>query len=127
MGSIASFKSHHLRAGRAEYATTLKPVLVGPEVCELRATIPQRAGDDNDLCNVFCATGRTVPVAIRYSPAGFFGSGNAFERGREGIEREGAQQVAAQAALDFSETVGGALQPGKVGGFGHFLEFAQNV
>jgi hypothetical protein len=25
-------KSHHLRAGRAEYATTLKPVIVGPEV-----------------------------------------------------------------------------------------------
>jgi hypothetical protein len=27
-----TIKSHHLRAGRAEYATTLKPVIVGPEV-----------------------------------------------------------------------------------------------
>jgi hypothetical protein len=25
-------KSHQLRTGRAEYATTLKPVIVGPEV-----------------------------------------------------------------------------------------------
>jgi len=27
MESSASFKLHHLRAGRAEYATTLKPVI----------------------------------------------------------------------------------------------------
>src|SRR3981081_4290708 len=53
--------------------------------------------------------------------------GNAFQRGREGIERERSQQVAAQPALDFAETFRRALHPGEVGGFRHFLEFAQNV
>src|ERR1019366_8913415 len=52
---------------------------------------------------------------------------NALQRCRESIERERAQQVTAQPALDVAETVCGALHPGEVGGFGHFLEFAQNV
>ncbi len=52
---------------------------------------------------------------------------DAFQRGGEGIERERAQQVAAQSALHFAETFRGALHPGEVGGFGHLLEFAQNV
>src|ERR1035441_3722206 len=54
-------------------------------------------------------------------------SRSAVQRVREGIERERAQQVAAQSALDFAETLGGTLHPGEVGGSGHFLEFAHNV
>src|SRR5580700_3862540 len=46
MGSRVSFKSHHLRAGRAKYATKLELEIVGPG-CELRVTLSQRAGDDN--------------------------------------------------------------------------------
>src|SRR5271169_1154914 len=46
MESSVSFKTHHLRAGRAEYATTLEPEL-WVQRCELRATVSQQAGDDN--------------------------------------------------------------------------------
>ena len=45
----------------------------------------------------------------------------------EGIQRERAQKVAAHAALDLAKPFRGALQPGKIGRFGHFLQFAQNI
>src|SRR5271169_4936026 len=60
-------------------------------------------------------------------PESCYGLRGAFERGGEGIERERAQQVATQAALDFGKTLRGALHPGEVGRFGQFLEFAQNI
>src|ERR1700730_6801942 len=59
MESTASFKSHHLRAGRAKSATTLEPEL-WVQRCELRVTVSQRTGDDNILCSVFCAPAQTV-------------------------------------------------------------------
>src|SRR4029077_12637787 len=99
----------------AKSATTLEPEL-WVQRCELRVTVPQRTRDDNILCNVFCASA-APPASLL---------GNTLQRGREGVEREGAQQVAAQPALDFAETFRGALHPGEVGGFGHFLQFSQN-
>src|SRR5208282_2352362 len=45
---------------------------------------------------------RPTPVGLR----------NPFQRGCKGIERERAQQVPAQSALDFAETLRGALHPG---------------
>lgn len=47
--------------------------------------------------------------------------GYPFERRSEGVEREGTQEVATQAALDFAESFRSALHPGEIGRFGHFL------
>src|SRR3979411_1649267 len=77
MESTASFKSHHLRAGRAESATTLEPEL-WVQRCELRVTVSQRTKDDNILCSVFCATAQTVPPRYGCMPrrrSGSRGSG----------------------------------------------------
>src|ERR1700704_2798183 len=64
MESTASFKSHHLRAGRAKSTTTLEPEL-WVQRCELRVTVSQRTEDDNILCGVFCVPVEAVPP--RYS------------------------------------------------------------
>src|ERR1700680_2120619 len=63
MESTASFKSHHLRAGRAKSATTLEPEL-WVQRCELRVTVSQRTKDDNILCSVFCAPAQTTRVSF---------------------------------------------------------------
>src|SRR5208282_1560137 len=68
--SRASFKSHHLRAGRAEYATTLEPEL-WVQRCELTLTVSQRAGDDN-LCEVSSVQpASTLPLPYGSTPCRF--------------------------------------------------------
>src|SRR5580704_10009998 len=71
MDSTASFKSHHLRAGRAKSATTLEPEL-WVQRCELRVTVSQRTGDDNILCSVFCAPAQTVLLHDTVGTVPFF-------------------------------------------------------
>jgi hypothetical protein len=43
---------------------------------------------------------------------------SSFQRRGKGVQRQGSQQVAAHAALDFSQALGGAVDPGKIGGLG---------
>src|SRR3974390_609377 len=45
----------------------------------------------------------------------------------EGVEGEGAQEVAAHAAFDFGEAIGGGGDPIEVGGLCEFLKFALDV
>src|SRR5882762_5490393 len=71
MESTASFKSHHLRAGRAKSATTLEPEL-WVQRCELRVTVSQRTKDDNILCSVFCAAAQPVLLATPACTVPFF-------------------------------------------------------
>src|SRR6266481_4313969 len=73
MESTASFKSHHLRAGRAKSATTLEPEL-WVQRCELRVTVSQRTGDDNILCSVFCAISWFCRAGYSCSTRCFFAS-----------------------------------------------------
>src|ERR1039458_7450059 len=49
------------------------------------------------------------------------------ELGGEGVEREGAEEVAAEAGLDLVEGVAGAFDPGERQGSGEALEFGAQV
>jgi hypothetical protein len=44
-----------------------------------------------------------------------------FKRRRKGVQRQGSQQIAAHSPLDFSESLGSAVDPGKVCGLRQLL------
>ena len=56
---------------------------------------------------------------------GYLGAG--LERGREGIERKRAHEIAAHAPFDVGEAVGGLRDPIETRGFGELLQFRLNI
>ena len=95
---------------------------------------PNESVGSDAVCRVFLATGDRQAASLleidepkRYSPLiaratpNVVDLGCPFKRRRKGVQRQGSQQIAAHSPLDFSESLGSAVDPGKVCGLRQLL------